>query len=153
MNISQPGLVMNPSAGGPVGAHPGAQLQEFAQMQSSAGGIDTVLHLNTYIYDYFLRKENYDLARAFLKTYTCKTTPRPKQNGAMDLDKKDRRPDDLPDPDIPGVAPEDPAFLESWWQCFWDMFFVARNQKTTSMNQLHQQYLVRLSVLFSLCHF
>ena len=118
-------------------------------MQSPGQALDTVIHLNTYIYDYFLRKENYDLARAFLKTYPCKTTPRAKQNGAMDMDKKDRRPDDLPDPDIPGVAPEDPAFLESWWQCFWDMFFVARGQKTTSMNDLHRQYLVRFSAVFS----
>src|ERR1700753_1457880 len=140
MNGQQPGLVMNPSAGGPVGAPPLGQQVNFAQMQqqSTDGGVDTALFLNTYIYDYFLRKENYELARAFFKTYRCKTTPRSKQNGAMDLDKKDKRPDDLPDPDIPGVAPGDPAFLESWWQCFWDMFSVARGQKTTTMTPYHQ---------------
>jgi hypothetical protein len=142
MNILQPGLVMNPSAGGPVGAPPMAQHQDFAQMAANDQGMNSVVHFNTCIYDYFLRGEKYDLARVFLKSYQCKTTPRPKQNGAMDLDKKEKRPEDLPDPDIPG-APGDPAFLESWWQCFWDMFSAVRGQKTSTITQLHQQYLVR----------
>jgi hypothetical protein len=116
------------------------QMPDFAQMQQA---IDPQMHLNTYIYDYFLRNENYDLARAFCQSYKCKTTPRVKQNGALDMDKRDNVPDDLPVPDVPSQGPGDSSLLESWWQCFWDMYFVARGAKNaTNMNPYHHQYLV-----------
>jgi hypothetical protein len=137
MNGPLPVMAMNPSAGGPVGA-PSADGPQTGQPD-----------LNTYIYDYLLRTRHWELARVFVKHVPCKTVAKPKHNGPMDM-KKDDRPDDLQDPDIPGVAPDDPAFLESWWQCFWDMFYTARSHKIAQQNPLHKEYLVRLYII-SIC--
>jgi hypothetical protein len=117
-----------------------AQMPDFAQMQQASN--DSQMLLNTYIYDYFLRNEKYDLARAFYQSHKCKTTPRVKQNGALDMDKRDNVPDDLPVPDVPSQGPGDSSLLESWWQCFWDMYFVARGAKNHANIPYHHSYLV-----------
>lgn len=126
--------------GGPVGAPPG-QAQDFSHLQQPGqpqnGPVDVTVHLNTFIYDYFLRKGNWDLARMFLDKFPCKTSNEKRTNG----DGKNGRPDNLPDADT-GADPSsgDQPLLESWWQCFWDMYFVARGKP--SINPLHREYLV-----------
>jgi hypothetical protein len=147
MNGIQPTVAMNPSAGGPVSApQPMGQMQDFAQMAQQASP-DPQLHLHTYMYDYFLRNGEFDLARHFIKSFSCKTSPRVKQNGVMDMDKKNNIPDDLPAPDVPSQGTGDSSLLESWWQCFWDMYFVARGKKDAGNIPLHQTYLVRDALL------
>jgi hypothetical protein len=103
--------------------------------------------LNTYIYEYFLRNEMYDCARALIQSEqpinVLKNSPgRRRDNGgnaldngispdAMDNDSKDdldsKRPDDLPAPNLPKEIPES-CFLMEWWCLFWDMFNAQRGK-------------------------
>lgn len=106
--------------------------------------------LNTYIYDYFLKNELYDCARALLQSGASlklnKSSPglrrdvdvngNPLSNGvddnAMDADVKDeadaKRPDDLPAANVPSDLPQN-SLLHDWWCVFWDMF-TAQRKKT-----------------------
>lgn len=93
--------------------------------------------LNTYIYEYFLRNEMFDCARALLnsdpqiKVQDGPNTRRDENgniiaNGAdnMDVDNKDSidtKPADLPQPSIPNPSMDNP-FLYEWFCLFWDMF-------------------------------
>jgi hypothetical protein len=126
--------------GGPVG---GQQQQQAAQQQNAGtptnGGAvnandpaDTVKRLNTYIYDYFLRNQHYDIARAMHQSSTMEIFTQPKQspsqrqnqpNGNDDNDAD--RPKDLPDPAFQNT--EGP-FLQDWWFQFWDIYHSRRNQ-------------------------
>jgi hypothetical protein len=101
--------------------------------------------LNTYIYEYFLRNEMYDCARAIIQSDSSlnvlKNSPgrRRDVNGnlldngvdseGMDGDNKDdidsKRPDDLPAPNLPKDCPES-CFLYEWWCLFWDMYNAQR---------------------------
>lgn len=103
--------------------------------------------LNTYIYEYFLRNEMYDCARAIINSdqpiNVLKNSPgrrrdangNPLDNGVgedgMDADSKDeidaKRPDDLPAPNLPKECPES-CFLYEWWCLFWDMFNAQRGK-------------------------
>lgn len=85
--------------------------------------------LNTYIYDYFLKNGNYDVARAICKAVDldldAKQSPNRKDiNGvtdSMDTDIKDeKKPDDLPSPNVPNAS--DGSFLYDWWYQFWECF-------------------------------
>ncbi|KAI9877000.1 MAG: hypothetical protein M1830_005066 [Pleopsidium flavum] len=105
-------------------------------------------YLNTYIYDYFIKNELYDCARAFLasevpmKTFPpTKLSPGRRRDGdvngvdesTMDTDSKDdlhsKRPDDLPIPNVPPDCPDN-SFLFDWWCLFWDIFDAQRGKKT-----------------------
>lgn len=103
--------------------------------------------LNTYIYEYFLRNEMYDCARALIQSEqpinVLKNSPgRRRDNGGnaldngvspdpMDNESKDdldsKRPDDLPAPNLPKEIPES-CFLMEWWCLFWDMFNAQRGK-------------------------
>jgi hypothetical protein len=127
-------MVLN-AAGGPVGAAPMGQAQDPTQLPPDIG-----LELNTYIYDYLCRKESYDVAKLFLTKHKIKQGERNK-NGSMDFGKKDKRPLDLPEPDAPMSSSAEP-FLETWWTCFFDFYFVLRNKSQTPLSK---NYLVRFS--------
>lgn len=121
--------------------------------------------LNTYIYEYFLRNEMYDCARAIIQSeQPINLKPnspgrRRDANGnpldsgvspdGMDGDSKDdidsKLPDDLPAPNLPKEAPES-CFLYEWWCLFWDMFNAQRG-KGDSRNVL--QY----ASITQVCHF
>ncbi|KAI5274513.1 hypothetical protein E4T47_02371 [Aureobasidium subglaciale] len=84
--------------------------------------------LNTYIYDYFLKHGNHDVARAILKTVDLdldqnQSPDRKDINGvgdSIDPDSKDKKPDDLPSPNVPAAS--DGSFLYDWWHQFWECF-------------------------------
>ncbi|KAI9764148.1 MAG: hypothetical protein M1835_007639 [Candelina submexicana] len=103
--------------------------------------------LNTHIYDYFIKNELYDCARAMIQSdcpistlSSTKTSPGRRRDGevngidenGMDTDSKDevlsKRPDDLPVPDTPQDIPEG-SFLYDWWCLFWDVFSAQRTKK------------------------
>lgn len=137
MNPQQmnPMMAMN-AGGGPVGGTPNANNASGQQM----GGLENSRKLlNTYIYDYFLKNGNFNLARQIWKELPINSTPSTKSspgraNGvddSMDTDSKDdvmKRPDDLPIPAIPG-DPTDNAFLSDWWCQFWDIYSAHRGKK------------------------
>lgn len=137
-------MMNNGAAGGGPQAHPGN---------------DSRTRLNTYIYEYFLKNEQWDCARAILScdlqlqvnSNSVKNSPGRRRdengnpvNGAddhMDGDVKGeggiKRPDDLPAPDIPEIG--DSTFLYDWWCLFWDMYGAQRNKSDSRPQTL--QYL------------
>jgi len=141
--------------GGPVGGAPPLQQQQQQQQpqnQQNAGTptnggavnandpADTVKRLNTYIYDYFLRNQHYDIARAMHQSSTMEIATQPKQspnqrqnqpNGIDDTDSD--RPKDLPDPAFQNT--EGP-FLQDWWFQFWDIYTSRRNQGNSKQSTL-----------------
>ncbi|KAJ6264376.1 Transcriptional activator [Drechslerella dactyloides] len=123
---------------------------------SSSKGVERNL-LNTYIYDYFIRHDMFDSARAILQEAEVSTEPgtsvrrgspsRRSQkhdpdgnmiNGMddpMDSDRKDdgegsERGADLPLPKVPQDS-SGGSFLYDWWSLFWDIFG-ARTGKSVS---------------------
>ncbi|KAL8917313.1 MAG: hypothetical protein Q9172_005898 [Xanthocarpia lactea] len=124
--------------------------------------------LNTYIYDYFVKHQRYDCAKAMLEgDMPLKTGPRRRDgdvNGAgnMHTDSKDdldfKKPDDFPQAAIPN-DPQGASFLLEWFGLFWDVFlahqrkappssqamqYVARTQHESRMRQEQQQNLLRV---------
>lgn len=100
--------------------------------------------LHTYIYDYFLKNEYYDLARSLHDRVEIehsqqqKQSPNSKQvNGdSMDADNKDDahgKPADLPLPAVPSAS--DSSFLFDWWCQFWDCFQAQRGRGTANTKQ------------------
>ncbi|MCJ1405479.1 hypothetical protein MMC11_008707 [Xylographa trunciseda] len=112
--------------------------------------VDYKSRLNTSIYDYFLKQESYDCARALLKSgLTVRTTNKPspgrRQNGvdedSIDADSKDdidsQRPQDLPLPEhMDGT--DSNSFLLDWFSLFWDVFFAARKDSKKTSSQALQ---------------
>ena len=100
--------------------------------------------LPTFIYDYFLKKGNTDVARAILHSDSgVKTKPRTKTspggrdvNGVDEMDRDSK--DSLPLPDVMEALPDD-AFLQQWWRIFWDMW--AAGKKPGAANGMAGQYL------------
>lgn len=151
---------MNPMAGGPVGpampmmnngpvAPPGGPRPQLPISENNK-------HLlNTYIYEYFLRNEMFECARALLHADSqIKVQDGPNvrrdENGniisngigeAMDIDNKDgidsKGPDGLPQPSIPNPSIDNP-FLYEWFCLFWDMF---NAQKGKSANGQVNSYM------------
>lgn len=125
--------------GGPVGGAPPQhqQPQQPAGTPTNGGALnasdnaDTIKRLNTYIYDYFLRNQHWDVARAMhssnsLEFHTGKQSPNQRQNqpnGVDDIDAE--RPKDLPEP---GLHNTEGPFLQDWWFQFWDIYNSRRNQ-------------------------
>lgn len=103
-------------------------------------------NLNTYIYDYFLKRGYHDCARALLQDESIKlntdnnpkTSPGNRRDGdvngmdpdAMMTDGKDgekiKIPDDLPRPNLPSESAS--SFLLDWFSLFWDFFWAQRNK-------------------------
>lgn len=142
---------MNSQAGGPVGG--GMMMMNNGGAGTPSGGSvsqDNVRSiLNTYIYEYILKLENWDLARAMDKSdkfdfhvdNNIKQSPGRKagnaMNGdAMDMDGNNEPPPDLPRPglqsDVPGLG-----FLFDWFSLFNDMF-QAQRQKGDSAGVARQ---------------
>lgn len=103
---------------------------------------DPRVQLNTYIYDYLLKSQEWKLARSFCSKMSVNVEgPIPKmspsQNGVdpMDTDSKDslnERPDDLPSPRVPDALSPDICFLLDWWCQFWDIYSAARSKGKSS---------------------
>lgn len=106
---------------------------------------DFEARLNTHIYGFFLKSENYDCARALLDSGVNMEPPVKRRDGdmngiddAMQTDAKDdidsKRPSDLPP--VPGSA-DQPNFLLDWYSCFWDIF-LARTKPAKATPQAMQ---------------
>lgn len=107
----------------------------------SLGHEEVLQRLNTAIYDYLLRNQHYEVARAvsknlpIFKQEPLKNSPSQRNgqqaNGddGMELSSsKDpgiaQRPEDLPCPDNVVEGP----FLQDWWFQFWELHFAKRNR-------------------------
>lgn len=138
--------------GGPVGGAPipmmnngamhpqaaAAAAAANANRQPPSGDLQRT-HLNTYIYEYFVRYEMYDCARALLNSNqqvnVQKDAAGGKMNGVgddpMDTDSKDeldaKLPEDLPPPKLPMPA-SDTSFLYEWFCLFWDIYNAQRQK-------------------------
>lgn len=132
------------SGTGPAGAG-GGPAPRFDLNGAGVGATlsDPKIMLNTYIYDYFMKEEQLELAKALLEKSNLqvntqppiKTSPgRRDANGVDDdNDSKDevkKRLAEMPIPKVPGNCPGD-AFLYDWWCIFWDIWGASR-QKTKS---------------------
>ncbi|PGG98816.1 hypothetical protein GX51_06612 [Blastomyces parvus] len=153
---------MNPGAGGPVGGIPMMNNGSSAPRSDPNGQNlqgDNIVQLNTYIYDYFLKRGYHDCARALIQdeSFTMSTSPASKStphrrdgemNGvdgdAMATDSKDdvnkaRVPDDLPRPNIPpgpGGDVQQTPFLLDWFNLFWDIF-LAQRKRSKNPDAMH----------------
>ena len=116
------------------------------------------IRLNTFIYDYFLKIEQYDCARQLLNSSLTLTTrnnrsPGRRPNGindsSMEADSKEdidsKRPQDLPAPDI-GDMNENTSFLLEWFSLFQDMFLAQRKDKLASAQALHYMQHTQVSL-------
>ena len=114
---------------------------------------------HTYIYDYFLKTQQYDLARGILKTNDIDLVTVPKQspnsrkevNGvgdSADSDSKDdmKKPDDLPTAKVP--QPTDSPFLYDWFCQFWDLFEAQRGKGTPASRNFLQNAQVKSTSMF-----
>ena len=122
--------------------------------------LDYKMKLNTYIYDYFIKQEQFDCARHLLKSSlnlhtTSKASPSRRPNGidggSMDVDSKDdvdtKIPPDLPHPDL-GDVNEGNSFLLEWFSLFWDMFFAARkDSKKSSIHAMQYMQHTQVNIL------
>ncbi|EPS43172.1 hypothetical protein H072_2835 [Dactylellina haptotyla CBS 200.50] len=160
LNMNNLNQMTNLAVGGVQvpGGMPMGHPQQNPNMSNGSGpkGIERSL-LNTYIYDYFIRHDMYDSARAILQEAEVQTEPgtsvrraspsRRSQkhdpdgnliNGiddSMDGDRKDdgegsERGADLPLPKVPQDS-SGGSFLYDWWSLFWDIFG-ARTGKAVS---------------------
>ena len=112
---------------------------------------DFEARLNTYIYDFFVRSENYECARALLRSGVAMEPPvrrRDDMNGnddSMHTDSKEdldsKRPDDLP---AGPISHSENSFLLDWFSCFWDFYFA--RVKNNKASQQAMQYLQHTQV-------
>lgn len=143
--MNMPG--MNPGVGGPVGGVP--MINNGSTAPRNDGNVNNIpetmiTNLNTYIYDYFLRRGYHDCARALVQddSFKLNTDPAAKtspgnrdMNGidgdAMMTDGKDgdkvKVPDDLPRPSLSNES-QHSSFLLDWFSLFWDFFWAQRNK-------------------------
>ena len=115
---------------------------------------DYEARLNAYIYDYFIRNENWDCARALLNSDVTMSPPL-RQDGdvngtgdnAMQTDSKDdldsKRPNGLPPPSVQSDG-QAASFLLEWFGLFWDVYFAQR--KSTKASQQATQYVQHTQV-------
>ncbi|KAG2419818.1 hypothetical protein HFD88_004614 [Aspergillus terreus] len=160
---------MNPGAGGPVGAVPMINNGSTApRNDSNVNNLPDgmINYLNTYIYDYFLKRGYHDSARALIKDESIKisteppikTSPGHRRDGdmngvdgdAMMTDGKDgepvKIPDDLPRPSLPSESPQS-SFLLDWFSLFWEFFWAQRrkgNNNDVKQYLQHTQNMMRL---------
>lgn len=160
------GVAAMNAVGGPVGGMPtpSGGLPAGARGDQHEDTLKT--RLNTYIYDYFLKNELYDCARALVQSDVPLelTKPSPGQRRAdgdtnmldnglddstMETDIKEefdaRRPDDLPVPKVPNALPLN-SFLYDWFCVFWDVFAAQRNLGKPGETGAAVQYLQHTQV-------
>jgi hypothetical protein len=131
--MSQPQQMNNMvgGMGGPVGGAPPPQQNVGTPLNGSGVNAnvsaETVKRLNTYIYDYFLRNQHYDIARAMIQSPSMelltqtKQSPNQRQNQPNGIDDMDTdRPKDLPEP---GLQNTEGPFLQ-------DSYCAARRTET-----------------------
>ncbi|CAK40968.1 uncharacterized protein An12g00390 [Aspergillus niger] len=160
---------MNPGAGGPVGGVPMINNGSAApRNEQNINNIpeNMINNLNTYIYDYFLKRGYHDCARALVKDESIKLNTEPPiktspghrrdadVNGVdgdtMMTDGKDgdklKIPDDLPRPNLPSEGQQS-SFLLDWFSLFWDFFWAQRkkgNSNDVRSYLTHTQNMMRL---------
>lgn len=108
--------------------------------------------LNTYIYDYFVKTQRFECAKAMLNDGMQVRTKRPNSdvNGAgnMHVDSKDdldsKIPDELPLAAVP-TDPQGASFLLEWFGLFWDVYF-AHQRRSPPASQPAMQYVQRTQV-------
>lgn len=159
---------MNPGAGGPVGGVP--MMNNGSTAPRNDGNVNNIPetminNLNTYIYDYFLKRGYHECARALVKDESIKlntepptkTSPghrREDMNGvegdAIMTDSKDgdkiKIPDDLPRPNLASESQQS-SFLLDWFSLFWDFFWAQRkkgNSNDVRQYLQHTQNMMRL---------
>ena len=113
---------------------------------------DYEARLHHFIYDYFLKNENWECARALITSgLAMDPPPRPNDSdvngaadGSMHTDSKDgldsKRPSDLPSA---GVQPDQQgnSFLLEWFALFWDVYFAQKkNVRATQHANLYVQH-------------
>lgn len=140
--------------GGPVGGPQMVNTGTPGNAQGGGAADANRVKLNTYIYDFFLKNGNFDLARSIHDTLEIEQSPQQKQspnskqvNGGHDgMDDKDdilRKPDDLPLPNVPNGS--DSSFLFDWWCQFWDCYQAQRGRGTATTKQYLNHVQVRQS--------
>lgn len=149
---------MNVMPGGPVGGGMPMMNANSSAPRSDPPASQEVLfaQLNTYIYDYFLKRGQFDIARAIaqndsVKLNTEKPSPGNRREGevngaddasANDKDEKMKLPDDLPRPSVPMNSSQ--SFLFDWFSLFWDVFLAHRKKGgSPQVQQYLQQTQVR----------
>jgi hypothetical protein len=168
--MNQMNVGMNPGAGGPVGGVPMMNNGSTASRNDGAMNNPDIMinNLNTYIYDYFLKRGYHDCARALVQDESIKlnTDNNPKSspgnrrdgdvNGmdpdAMMTDGKDgekiKIPDDLPRPNLPNESAS--SFLLDWFCLFWEFFWAQRKKgNSNDIRQYLQHTQVRERCLLS----
>lgn len=132
--------------GGPMGAMP--LMNNGANGATPRHGGETEdpeyeAKLNAFIYEYFVRKEHFDCARALINSGMQMAPPlRGRDNdmngtdeNAMQTESKDemdsKRPEDLPPPSVVSDA-QGSAFLLEWFSLFWDVYFAHRRKPNAS---------------------
>ncbi|KAL4917081.1 hypothetical protein BDW62DRAFT_218318 [Aspergillus aurantiobrunneus] len=160
---------MNPGVGGPVGGVPMVNNGSMApRNDGSMNNLPELMinNLNTYIYDYFLKRGYHDCARALVKDESIKlnteppikTSPGQRREGevngvdgdVMMTDGKDgdklKIPDDLPRPSLSSEGQQS-SFLLDWFSLFWE-FFWSQHKKgnNTDVRQYlqHTQNMMRI---------
>ena len=161
--VGAPMPMMAAAAGVPPQGAPRQQQQQQQQQQQLQADNNSRTLLNTYIYEYFVRHKMWEPARAILncdphvKVQKDSPSARRDENGnlvgnglgddPMDTDSKDdmdqKRPDDLPDPQVPMPLP-DSSFLLDWFRLFWDMLSAQKGKgSSTQVNQFVNHTQVR----------
>jgi len=140
---------MNPGAGGPVGGVP--MINNGSMAPRNDGNMNNlpevmVNNLNTYIYDYFLKRGYHDCARALVKDESIKLNTEPpiktspgqrrenEVNGvdgdALMTDGNDgdklKIPDDLTRPNLSSEGEQ--SCLLDWFSLFWEFFWSQRKK-------------------------
>ncbi|KAJ5895548.1 hypothetical protein N7495_007239 [Penicillium taxi] len=134
-----------PGVGGPVG---GVQMMNNGSAAPRNDGTMNnspevmINNLNTYIYDYFLKRGYYDCARALYQDESIKintdpgtkTSPGSRDVNGLDPDammtdgkdgEKMKIPDDLP---RPSLQEQPSSFLLDWFSLFWEFFWAQRKR-------------------------
>ncbi|KAJ5108710.1 Transcriptional activator somA [Penicillium angulare] len=154
--MNQMNVNMNPGVAGPVGGVPMMNNGSTApRYDSPMNNPDYLINqLNTYIYDYFLKRGHHDCARALVQdeSFKLNTEPNTKTspgnvNGvdgdSMMIDKdgeKIKIPDDLPRPSLASENLQS-SFLLDWFSLFWDFFFTPRKKGSSQdVRQYLQQH-------------
>jgi len=148
-------------------AGPNGAMQRGGGVPGQGQGDDMAAHnnhdyqsrLNTAIYDYFLKNQEWDMARAMSKSqlkphYKQQQGPR-RVNGMdagneMDQDGKEdsgdaKRPSDLPLAGGMDALAHESSFLLDWWSMFWDIF-ENRNPNKPAKNAAALQYMQHTQV-------
>lgn len=144
-NMNMAGL--NPHVGGPVGGTAAMMMNNTTSMAGQmpqTNRDETIKRFNTYIYDYFIKFDQIDCAKALvahqLPMYVdapVKTSPGRRRDGevngvdpdSMDTDSKDdyKYPEEMPRPNVPRHCPQS-AFIFEWWSLFMEMFAASRKK-------------------------